>query len=322
VSAPGADRAAPSAVLVWSALGVVYVVWGSTYLAIRVMVEDIPPLLGAGARFAIAGVVMLAVLAALGRRCALDRRTAAGAAVVGLLLPAGGNGLVTVAEQDVPSGLASLLIATVPLWVVVLRLAVGRERVAPASIAAVVLGFAGVAVLLAPGARPAGAATTGVLLCLVAAASWATGSFLAPRLALPEDGLVSTGWQMVFGGAGLLVGAVLAGEPGELDLGATSGDSLLAFAFLVVFGSWLAYAVYGWLLQHAPISQVATYAYVNPVVAVFLGWAVLDEVVRSGAAVGAAIVVASVALTVTVESGVRRRAARTASRARPASGSG
>jgi len=287
---------------VWSALGIVYVFWGATYVAIRVMVEDVPPLLGAGLRFAIAGVAMLGFLAARGRTIRVAPRALAAAALVGLLLPAGGNGLVTVAERDVPAGLAALLIASVPLWVVLLRSTVGGERVNGGTLAGVAVGFAGLGVLLLPGSRPAEATAGGILLCLVAAGSWATGSFLSPRLSLPSDPLVSTGWQMVAGGGAMLVGALATGEAGDLHLADTATKSLLAFAYLVVGGSLVAFTAYAWLLQNVPISKVATYAYVNPLVAVLLGWALLSEELTLGTLAGAALIVASVATIVRRES--------------------
>jgi drug/metabolite transporter (DMT)-like permease len=302
-SATGAGHTlAPPSWRVWSALGIVYVLWGGTYVAIRVMVEDIPPLLGAGARFAIAGVAMLVFLAARGHRVRVAPRSLAAAGVVGLLLPAGGNGLVTVAERDVPAGLAALLIASVPLWLVLMRSTVGGERVNRGTLAGVAVGFCGLALLLLPGSRPAEATAIGVLLVLVAACSWATGSFLSPRLSMPSDPLVSTAWQMVVGGGALLVGALAAGEAGDLHLAAASAKSLLAFAYLVVAGSWVAFTAYAWLLQNVPISKVATYAYVNPLVAVLLGWALLSEELSVGTLAGAALIVASVATIVRRES--------------------
>jgi drug/metabolite transporter (DMT)-like permease len=302
-SAPGAGHTlVPPSWRVWSALGIVYVLWGGTYVAIRVMVEDVPPLLGAGARFAIAGVAMLGVLAARGRSVRVAPRSLAAAGLVGLLLPAGGNGLVTVAERDVPAGLAALLIASVPLWVVLLRSTVGRERVNRGTLAGVAVGFCGLAVLLLPGSRPADVTAGGILLVLVAACSWATGSFLSPRLSLPSDPLVSTGWQMVVGGAAMLAGALAAGETGDLHLAAASTKSLLAFAYLVIAGSLVAFTAYAWLLQNVPISKVATYAYVNPLVAVLLGWALLSEQLSLGTLAGAALIVASVATIVRRES--------------------
>jgi drug/metabolite transporter (DMT)-like permease len=287
---------------VWSALGIVYVIWGSTYLAIRVMVEDVPPMLGAGVRFVVAGVVMLAVLAARGRDVRVSRRGLLAAAVVGVLLLAGGNGLITIAEQDVPSGLAALLVASMPLWVVLLRSTVGRERIARGTLVGLAVGFCGVAVLLLPGSRPAEATAGGIVLVLAGAAAWATGTFLSPRLSMPSDLLVSTAWQMVVGGAVLLVGALAAGEPGDLHLADASTKSLLAFAYLIVAGSWVAFTAYAWLLQNVPLSKVATYAYVNPLVAVLLGWAILGEHVSVGTLLGAGLIVASVAAIVTRES--------------------
>jgi len=283
----------------------VYLIWGSTYLAIRVMVEDVPPLLGAGARFLLAGAGLLAALAARRTTQAsprVPRAQLAAAALVGVLLPAGGNGLVTVAERDVPSGLAALLIASVPLWVVVLRATVARERIGLPTLVGVLLGFAGVAVLLLPGSRPAGATAAGVLLVLVAAVSWATGSFLSPRLTLPAHPLVNTGWQMVAGGVVLVAAGLAAGEAGDVHVASFSVASVAAFAYLIVAGSLVAYTAYAWLLQHAPLSQVATYAYVNPLVAVLLGWAILGESLAGASLLGAALVVAAVALIVTRQS--------------------
>ena len=294
----------------WSALGAVYLIWGSTYLAIRVMVEDVPPLLGAGLRFLLAGAVLLAVLGARrapGTSPRVPAAQLAAAALVGVLLPAGGNGLVTVAERDVPSGLAALLVASVPLWVVVLRAGVARERVAGPTLAGVALGFAGVAVLLLPGARPAGATAAGVLLVLLAAVSWATGSFLSPRLTLPAHPLGNTGWQMVAGGLALVAAGVAVGETGDVHVAAFSAASVAAFAYLVVAGSLVAFTAYAWLLQHVPLSQVSTYAYVNPLVAVLLGWAILGESLAPASLAGAALVVAAVALIVTRQSSVASR---------------
>ena len=209
----------------WSALAIVYVLWGGTYVAIRVMVEDIPPLLGAGARFAIAGVAMLGFLAARGHRVRVAPRSLAAAGLVGLLLPAGGNGLVTVAERDVPAGLAALLIASVPLWVVLLRSTVGGERVNRGDARRRRRRLrAAWRCCCSPAAGRRTSTVGGVLLVLVAACSWAIGSFLSPRLSMPSDPLVSTGWQMVVGGAAMLAGALAAGEAGDLHLGERVGQ--------------------------------------------------------------------------------------------------
>ena len=301
-SSSSAGGTPASAAAIWGALGIVYVVWGSTYLAIRVMVETVPPLLGAGVRFAFAGLVVLAVLAARRGRAGarLTGREWAAAALVGTLLAAGGNGLVTVAERDVPSALAALVIASVPLWVVVLR-AVARERVGWRTLAGVLAGFGGIALLLAPGERPDGATTAGLVLLVIAAASWATGSYASGRLPLPRDPFVSTGAQMLCGGVVMIAAGLLAGEAGDVRPERFSTESVLAFAYLVVFGSFVAFTAYVWLLQHTPVSRVATYAYVNPVVAVILGWLILDETISATTLLAAAVIVASVAAIVRSE---------------------
>jgi drug/metabolite transporter (DMT)-like permease len=282
------------------ALAVVYVVWGSTYLAIRVMVEDVPPLLGAGTRFLLAGALLYAWVAARRPAARVTRSELAACALVGTLLMFGGNGLVTMAERDVPSGLAALLIASVPLWVIVLRSLWG-ERPRRATTLGVAFGFIGVAVLLAPGQRPDGVSLGACLLVVVAAMCWASGSFAGSRLPMPGDPLRSTALQMLFGGAAMTAVAVPAGEPWALDVGGISGDSWLAYAFLVFIGSIVAFTAYAWLLRNVPISTVATYAYVNPVIAVVLGAIVLSEPVGVATIAGMAIIVASVAYTMRTE---------------------
>jgi drug/metabolite transporter (DMT)-like permease len=295
----GAAIAAAPAWQVWTGLWIVYIVWGSTYLAIRVMVETVPPLLGAGVRFAVAGGVMLAVLS-FRRRVKPTRAQLLSALLVGLLLP-GANAVVTVAEQEVPSNLAALLIASIPLWVLLMRRASG-EPVSRAGIAAVLVGFAGVAILLQPGEQSEGASLLALGACVFAAVMWASGSFASPRLRLPGDPLVASGWQMLLGGLVITASGLVAGEAGDVDLEAFSLRSVVALAYLIVFGSWLAFTAYAWLLQNAPISRVATYAYVNPVVAIVLGYLILDEVVTPVTIVGAAIIVVSVALVTRIES--------------------
>jgi drug/metabolite transporter (DMT)-like permease len=284
---------------IWSGLWIVYLVWGSTYLAIRVVVETVPPLLSAGARFLVAGGVMLAVLS-FRRRIKPTRAQLLSALVVGALLP-GANAVVSVAEQEVPSNLAALLIASVPLWVLVMR-RVSGEPVTGAGIGAVLVGFVGVAILLQPGEQTAGASLPALAACVFAAVMWASGSFASPRLRLPGDPLVSVGWQMLLGGTVITVAGLAVGE---VDVDAFSTRSLVALTYLIVFGSWLAYTAYAWLLQNAPISRVATYAYVNPMVAIVLGYLILDEVIAPVTLAGAAIIVVSVALVTRIESARR-----------------
>jgi drug/metabolite transporter (DMT)-like permease len=279
------------------ALVTVYLAWGGTYPAIRVMVETAPPLIATGVRFLLAGVILYAWLLLRGgrERVAVPRRELAGAAAVGTVI-LGDIGLLALAEQEVPAGLAALIIASVPVWIVVLRLAHG-ERPARATLTAVAAGLAGVALLVAPAG--AGGPPLGWLLLLVAAAAIeAAGQFWSPRAPLPGDALVSTAIQLLAAGVALSIIGALAGELDELRPERFSTDSLLAFAYLVGPGSLLAYAAFVWLLANVPISTVSTYAYVNPVVAVALGWALLGEELTAAMAAGAVAVLASVALIV------------------------
>jgi drug/metabolite transporter (DMT)-like permease len=291
--------------LVWLGLWTVYIVWGSTYLAIRVTVETLPPLLTAGVRFVVAGVIMFGVLAASRGLDAMriTRRQLLSCAVIGGALLLGGNGLVVLAERDVASSLAALIIASVPLWVVLFRRITG-DRVAIGTLVSVVVGFIGVAILVLPEGTGDGS-LFGLVLLVAAAVCWAAGSFLSTRLTLPSDPLTSTTWQMLLGGVWLFVAGVGMGEFGEIDVERFSGASIAAFVYLILFGSLLAFSAYVWLLQNAPISKVATYAYVNPVIALLLGWVILSEEITGTMLIGAAVIVASVAFVVKRESGVR-----------------
>ena len=213
----------------------------------------------------------------------------------------GANAVVSFAEVDVPSSMAALLIGSVPLWVILYRRLLG-DRVAAVSVAAVLIGFVGMAILLLPGKQTGGAPLLALLTCVAAAAMWAGGSVASTRLTLPRDPFVSGGWQMLLGGGVCVLTGALVGELGDFHPSEFSSRSLFAFAYLVVFGSWLAFTAYAWLLQNAPVSRVATYAYVNPVVAIALGWAILDEAVTATTFAGAAVIVASVAAVVRIES--------------------
>jgi drug/metabolite transporter (DMT)-like permease len=292
------DKDAP-AWLVWAALGVVYVVWGSTYLAIRVTVETLPPLLGGAARFLLAGPLMYAWLRLRrgphGVRVSTPELLAC--AMVGSALLLGGNGLVMIAEQRVPSGLAALIIAAAPLWIVVLRVTFG-DAVKKTTLAGVAAGLVGVGILVLPGSKAHGAPLAGTLLLVAASGMWAGGSFFSKRLPLPEDPFTSTAWQMICGGIALTLAGLATGELSDIDVDSFSDRSLWALAYLVVIGSLGAFTAYTWVLQHAPISKVATYAYVNPVIAVVLGWAILSEDITATIALGAMVIVASVAFIV------------------------
>lgn len=294
---------------VWAALGLVYLVWGSTYLAISYVVRDLPPLLSAGARFLAASALLAAYVGVRRGRQALraPRAALAKAAGVGLLLLLGGNGLVVLGEhRDLPSGLTALLVAGVPFWVVLLRAARG-DRPRPASLLGVLLGFAGVAVLLLPGARPAGVSLLAAGLVVGASLSWSVGSYWASLGGLPDDPLLATAVEMLGGGAGLLATGLAGGE--RLHLSGVGTAAWVALAYLVLFGSLVAFTAYSWLLGVAPVSKVATYAYVNPVVAVVLGALVAGEPVRHVALAGGAVTVLAVAVVVREEARVRLQSA-------------
>ena len=284
------------------ALGIVYVVWGSTYLGMRVMVETMPPLLAAGVRFVLAGGIFWLALRLRGGAGSMQitRRELVGAGVIGTLLCLGGNGLICVAEQEVPSGLAALIVGSVPLWVVLWRTVTG-DRVAPITLGGVAVGFVGLALVVLPGDRPGDAPLWGVLLVLLAASLWASGSFWSRRTPLPADTFLSTAWQLILGGAACLVIGTAAGELGDVRPAEFSADSVIALAYLIFIGSIVAYTAYAWLLRNAPISMVATYALVNPLVAIFLGWAILSEEITPLMIAGAAGVLAAVAVVVREE---------------------
>ncbi|MGI5268378.1 EamA family transporter [Nonomuraea sp. CA-218870] len=288
-------------VLVWVALGIVYVVWGSTYLGIAIAIETMPPMLSGALRFLTAALLLGAFL--LIRKgpgvFRMTRRQFAGAAVVGLLLLTGGNGMVAVAEQHISTGLAALLVASVPLWLVMFRIAV-RDRPQVLTLAGVLVGFAGVAaVSLSGGAE---GSVTGIVVILIASASWSVGSFLSGRIAMPADTFAASTVEMAVGGLGMIVVGAVSGE--SFDPALVSGRSWAALAYLVLIGSLVGFTAYTWLLGNAPISLVSTYAYVNPVVAVILGVLVLQEQVTVQLLLGGLVILVGVALVVSTE---RRR---------------
>jgi drug/metabolite transporter (DMT)-like permease len=281
---------------VWIALGTVYVIWGSTYLGIELTGETIPPLFAVGVRFLAAAALMFG-LTAWRRGLAvlrIDRAELASCALVGALLP-GANAVLFVAERHVPTGVASLIIGAVPLWIVVLR-TVARDRPHRSVLAGVAVGFGGLVLLV----RPSGHAPLWSLLIVVGSSvMWATGSFLSGRLAMPRDSFAATAYEMLAGGLILLPIGLATTSPHPSQF---SGRSIFGFVYLVTFGSVIGYTAYVWLLDNAPLGTVATYAYVNPVVAIVLGALVLHESVTWTIAAGAAVVLASVALVVRRES--------------------
>ncbi|HEY6279654.1 MAG TPA: EamA family transporter [Streptosporangiaceae bacterium] len=286
----------------WAALIVVYLVWGSTYLAIRVLVRTAPPLLAMGVRFTAAGLLLMGFLMLRHGPgvLRLPRRQALSAAMIGVLLLGAGNGGVAFAEQVIPSGLAALLVAEVPLWLVCLRL-LARDTPRRTTMVGTALGFAGIAILALPGSHPAGTPVWGVLVIIGATICWSSGSFASPRLPMPSNPFVATVYEMLASGVVLIAAGAVSGEFGRVRLSAMPPHAWIALVYLVLFGSLLAFSAYVWLLGNAPLSLTATYAYVNPVVAVLLGALILGEQVTWPILIGGAVVVVGVSLVASAE---------------------
>jgi drug/metabolite transporter (DMT)-like permease len=285
------------------AFAAVYLIWGSTYLAIRIAIETIPPFLMAGIRFAIAG----SALYAWARFRGVPRPTRVhwrSAAVIGGLLLFGGNGALAWAEQTVPSGLAAVLIATVPLWMAAFLWVGGRERPTPGAALGLPVGFAGVALLVAPWEFVSGGGvdSTGALVLMGASASWAAGSLYSRKASLPASPLLGTAMEMLAGAGVLVVAGTAAGEWSRFDLGSVSAASALAVVYLVTFGSLIAFTAYIWLLTVSPPAKVSTYAYVNPIVAVILGAVLAAEPLTARTLVSVAVILGSVVLITTYRS--------------------
>jgi drug/metabolite transporter (DMT)-like permease len=292
------DGAKASPAAIWLALVTVYVVWGSTYLGIRVVVEaGIPPLLGMGTRFLAAAAILMGFLAGQRglRSLKISWPELRAAAIIGTLLLLGGNGLVAVAEKTVPSGLAALIVGAVPLWFVLLRVG-GGERPRKLTWLGVLVGFAGIAAVSLPRGGIDGVQAWGVVVILVATLSWAVGSYLSPRVRLPRGAMLATAYEMLAGGAVMTAVALLIGEPVGFDAAAVPAEGWVALAYLVIVGSILGYTAYIFALDNAPLSVVGTYAYVNPVVAVVLGALILDEPITAVVLGGGLLVVVGVAL--------------------------
>lgn len=293
--------APPSRALVLAAFGVVYIVWGSTYLAIRVAIESIPPFLMAGTRFLVAGALMYGWSRMRGAPRP-GRPAWRAALLLGALFLLFGNGGVVWAEQYVASGLAAVLVALMPIWTAIVQWArPGGTRPGLMTTAGLLTGFAGVALLLAPGGSGAEIHRVGALVLILASLSWAIASVISRNMPLPESGAQSSGMQMLAGGALLTVAGLATGEAAAFDPGAMSPRSLGALLYLITFGSLLGFGAFTWLLRATSPARVATYAYVNPVVAVILGWALLGEPFGPRELAAAAVIVGGVALITTAK---------------------
>jgi drug/metabolite transporter (DMT)-like permease len=300
---------------------VVWVLWGSTYFAIRVGVETLPPLLMAGIRYVVAGLLMFpfAIRSGGPGLRAADRPRAAGwwsALLVGALLLAGGNGGVSAGERSVPSGLAALLVATVPLWLILIDRIFNGARIGLLALTGLVAGVVGVGFLAGPfggGGHAAGghggaggSPGIGIVIILVASVSWASGTIASRRVPLPSRPLLATSMQMLAGGAVLLVAAAVTGEFGQFDPAHVSAASWLALAYLVGPGSIIAFSAYVVAVRRLPTATVATYAYVNPIIAVILGTSLLGEALTASMLAGGALIVVAVVLVVRPQAAARR----------------
>jgi drug/metabolite transporter (DMT)-like permease len=283
----------------WLALLSIYIIWGSTYLAILFVVTTIPPFISAGIRFLIAGGILY-----IWRRLAQDpmptRIQWRSAAIIGLLLMVGGNGLLAWSEQLIPSGVAALLIGSVPFWLVLIEaLRPGGTKPTWLSILGLVIGFAGIVILIGPAEFTGGAMQfdmIGILVCLLAAFFWSFGSIYSRTADLPKSALMMTGMEMLSGSIGLFILATLTGEWQHFSIAATSQKSLYGLIYLIMFGSLIGFVSYAWLLRNAPVSLVATYAYVNPLVAILLGSLLANEALTPRIVIAAAVIIGSVAL--------------------------
>lgn len=295
-------RPTASPLAIWAGLLVLYVVWGSTYLGIAVAVETIPPFLMGALRFVPAGAV-LALAIALRHRRTFRRPTLVelrDTTIVGTFLMLGGMGLVAWGEQTIPSGIAALLIGLMPAWIAVFARVLFGDRMPRMVVVGIAVGIAGVAILAWPEAGVAALDPAGLLALVVSPMCWALGSlYSAKRAVLPSPALFATGMQMVMGGFALLVASVLVGELDGFEAAAVSDTSWAGVLYLLTVGSLVGYTTYAWLLTVAPLTRIATYAYVNPVVAVLLGWLFLQEPITPRTLVASLVIVVAVALIVT-----------------------
>ncbi|HQI87122.1 MAG TPA: drug/metabolite exporter YedA [Anaerolineae bacterium] len=297
---PDKSQGAPSSLAIWAALLAVYIVWGSTYLAIRFAVQTMPPFLMASARFLVAGSVLYAWRRLKGDPAPtkIEWRSAA---IVGLCLLLAGNGGLVWAEQHVASGIAALLIGATPLWMALIdALRPHGQKPSVQTVLGIVIGFCGIALLINP-TQAAGNRESvdliGAIVLLGAAFAWSAGSLYSRKAQLPASPLLGTAMEMLVGGAALLVFGILVGNARALQAGAIAPASWLGLGYLIIFGSLIGFTAYTWLLRVAPTPLVSTYAYVNPVVAVVLGFLIADEPLTTRSLLATAIIVGAVVLT-------------------------
>jgi drug/metabolite transporter (DMT)-like permease len=284
---------------VWIALIAIYIIWGSTYLAIRYAVATIPPFLMAGTRFLVAGSILL-----VWRRLAGDPlptpRQVSSTAIIGLLLLLGGNGMLSWAEQHIPSGIAALLIGSAPFFMIIIEaLRPGGTRPGWQSILGVAIGFVGITLLIGPGefdGKEIQFNILAIIAALLGSLLWSIGSVYSKTADLPASSLMGTGMEMLCGGMGLYIVGTLTGEWKMVQFATITPTSWISLAYLILIGSMIGYVAYTWLLRHAPISLVSTYAYVNPVVAILLGAWIGNEVLNARTVFAALIIISSVIL--------------------------
>ena len=287
---------------IWIALIAVYLIWGSTYLAIRYVVETIPPFMAGGARFISSGIVLYIWRLSKGDS-APTRRQWRDAGIIGLLLLVGGNGLVSWSEQFVPSGIAALLISTVPIWMVLIEsMRRGGEKPKIKTIIGLVLGFSGIVLMIGPGelSSEIGALhPLGLIALPTAALLWSLGSVYSKSADLPSSSLMTTSAEMLIGGAGLFLVSGLRGEWTQFSFGVVYNTSWIGLLYLSIFGSLGGFVAYAYLLRNAPISLVSTYAYVNPVIAIFLGAWIAQESLNGRTILAALVILGAVILITT-----------------------
>ncbi len=284
---------------VWIALLTVWVVWGSTYFGIKVVVDTMPPLLAGGSRFLVAGSILALALTLRGTSLRVTTRELVGSTAAGLLLLTFGVGLVHVAETRIDSSVAAMIAGTVPLQIILMRLAAAQD-VARATRLSTLTGLVGLGLVVAPGLG-GGSTAIGLAIMIAASISWSTGSFFTGRLGMPRDPFVAAVYEMLAGGFFLTLGALAFGEWGELGSATFAADTIAAWVYLVVVGSIIGFTAYAWLLRVAPISLVVTHQYVNPLVAIALGVVLLGERPSPWTLLGAVLIIGAVYAAVRAE---------------------